>query len=73
MRFYFRTWCISIIFLSWETFPSCFGHFVFMCSSLTFLSHMDNTSFFLVSFGGFDMGIMQICGDINGPGSWESF
>jgi hypothetical protein len=54
-------------------FPSCFGHFVFMCSSLTFLSHMDNTSFFLVSFGGFDMGIMQICGDINGPGSWESF
>jgi hypothetical protein len=32
-----------------------FGHFVFMCSSSTFLSHMDNTSFFflLVSFSGF--------------------
>ncbi len=35
--------------------PSCFGHFVFMCSSSTFLFDMDNTSsfFFFVSFGGF--------------------
>jgi hypothetical protein len=35
--------------------PSCFGHFVFMCSSLTFLSHKNNTSFFFlpVSFGRF--------------------
>jgi len=33
--------------------PCCFGHFIFMCSSLTFLSHMDNTSFFPISFGRF--------------------
>ncbi len=33
----------------------CFGHFVLMCSSLTFLSHSDSTSFFflLISFGEF--------------------
>jgi len=32
------------------THLGCFGHFVFMCSSLTFLSHMDNTSFLFVVF-----------------------
>jgi hypothetical protein len=33
----------------------CFGHFVLMCSSLTFLSHTNRTSFFIlsVSFNGF--------------------
>ncbi len=33
----------------------CFGHFVFMCSLLTFLFHMDITSFFFFSssFGEF--------------------
>ncbi len=34
--------------------PRCFWHFVLMCSSLIFLSHTNNTSFFLpISFGGF--------------------
>jgi hypothetical protein len=35
--------------------PGCFGHFVFMCRLLTFLSHLDNVSslFFFVSFGEF--------------------
>ncbi len=35
--------------------PGYFGHFVLMCSSSTFLSHIDNTSFFffLVYFGQF--------------------
>ncbi len=47
-----------MIFLSWEMPLGCFGHFVFMCSSLTFLFHMDNTFlflffFFLISFGEF--------------------
>jgi hypothetical protein len=28
--------------------PNCFGHFIFMCSSLTFLSHTDNTFFFFL-------------------------
>jgi hypothetical protein len=33
---------------------SCFGHFVFMCSSLTFIFHLDIISFsFLVSFDRF--------------------
>jgi hypothetical protein len=32
----------------------CFGHFAFMCCSLTFLYHSNNTSFFiLVFFSGF--------------------
>jgi hypothetical protein len=36
----------------WSSFlgrrPCCFGHFVFLCNLLTFLSHMDNTSFFFL-------------------------
>jgi hypothetical protein len=41
-------------FFSFGKCPSCFGHSIFMCNSLTFLFHMDNTSFFLiVSFGKF--------------------
>ncbi len=35
--------------------PCYFGHYVFMCSSLTFLFHTDNTFFFFfpISFDGF--------------------
>jgi hypothetical protein len=35
--------------------PGCFGHFAFMCSSLTLLYYMDSTFFFFlpISFGGF--------------------
>jgi hypothetical protein len=55
MRLYFRMWCISMIFFSWEHL-SCFLHFVLMCKSSTFLSHIDNTFFFFffhVVFGKF--------------------
>jgi len=63
---------------SWSSFlrrrTSCFGHFVLMCHLLTFLSHLDRTYFFFlyVSFGGFNKIIVQVCGDIVGPRSWES-
>jgi hypothetical protein len=52
-----------------------FEHFVFMCGLSTFLFHTDNTSsfFFLVFLASFDGRIMQVCGDIMGLGSWESF
>jgi hypothetical protein len=75
MRLYFKTWSILMIFLFWET-PRLFGHFVLMCSSSTFLSHMDNTFFssFLYILAGFNkIVIMQVCGDIMGLGSWEFF
>jgi hypothetical protein len=40
-------------FFSFEKRPSCFGHFVLMCSSSTFLSHMGDISFsFLPIFVG---------------------
>jgi len=53
MRFYLRTWCISMISFFWEM-PMLLWHSIFMCNSLTFLFHMDNTSFFLpISFGKF--------------------
>jgi hypothetical protein len=45
-----------------------------MCSSLAFLSDTDNTSsFFPIFLVGFDKKIMQVCGNIMGPRSWESF
>jgi len=52
----------------------CIGHFVFMCCSSTFLSHLDNTSFLFlfISFGKFWPKKMQVCGDIMGPRSQES-
>jgi hypothetical protein len=56
--------------------PCCFGHFVLVCSSLTFLCHTDNTSFFLhVFFGKFwqDKKIMQVRVDNMGPRLWEYF
>ncbi len=38
----------------WSSFPRrcpcCFGHFIFICNSSTFWSHMDSTSFFLLVF-----------------------
>jgi hypothetical protein len=51
MRFYITTWHISMIFLSWKM-PMLLWAFVFMCTSSTFLSHIDNTSFFLPIFFG---------------------
>ncbi len=46
-------------FSSFERHPSCYGHFVFMCHLLTFLSHLDNSSsfFLLISFNGFQQDI----------------
>jgi hypothetical protein len=31
----------------------CIGHFILMCHLLTFLSHLNNASFLLISFGKF--------------------
>jgi hypothetical protein len=53
--------------------PCCFGHFILMCNSSTFLSHINNTSFFLFLLVGFNKKVMQVCGDIMGLRSWESF
>jgi hypothetical protein len=54
--------------------PCFFGHFVFICSSSTFLSHTNNTSFsfFLSLLALFDRKVMHVCGDIIGPRPWES-
>ncbi len=52
MRFFFKTWCISMIFL-FKRRTSCIGHFFFMCCLLTFLFHSDNTSFLPIFFGEF--------------------
>jgi len=46
-----------------------------MCSSLTFLFHIDSTFFFLsfMSFlVGFTKKVMHVCGDVMGPRLWES-
>ncbi len=60
----------------WSSSPrrrwSCFGHFVFMCNSLTFLFHMDSTSF-LSLLANFNKRVMQVCGDIMRPRLWEFF
>jgi hypothetical protein len=49
----------------------CFEYFVLMCSSSTFVFHLDNIFvFFLLSFlVSFNRKIMQVCGDIVGLGS----
>lgn len=47
MRFYFRTWCISMIFLSWEM-PRLFWTFFLHVQLITLLFHMDNTSLFFL-------------------------
>jgi len=62
----------------WFFFPwrsqGCFGHSVFMCSSLTFLSHTDNTLFFLlVFFGRFWQESYVGMWRLMGLGSWKSF
>jgi len=62
IRFYFKMWHISMIFFPRRCL-NCFGHFVFMCNLLSSLSLL----------AGFDKRIMQICGNIMGLGSWESF
>jgi hypothetical protein len=49
-------------------------HFVLMCQSLTFLSHLNSMSFFflLVFFDEFQQKSYESCGDIMDPRSWES-
>jgi hypothetical protein len=49
MRCYLRMWCILMIF-SPRKCLGCFGKFVQMCSSPTFLCHVEITSFFLLVF-----------------------
>jgi len=50
-----------------------FYHVIIMFNSSTFLFHIINTSFFLFILADFNKNIMEVCGDIMGLGSWESF
>jgi hypothetical protein len=71
MRFYFRTWCISMIFSPRRSSHVALG-ILFSCvtcrpSYLTWIVPLSSSFLFLLA--GFEMKIMQVCKDIMGPRS----
>ncbi len=74
MKFYLKMWRILMIFFSWEMF-NVLWVFCPRVYLLTFSFH--TTIFFSFSFMFFlasiDRKVVQVCGDIMGPGFWEFF
>jgi hypothetical protein len=72
MKFYFKMWHISMIFLVWETHRLHWSFWFHVLLVDFFFTQIFFPFFFLSILRSFHRKVQQICGDIMGPGSWES-